>query len=80
MNKDYSSLHFPLPSQEDAFTFANEVGYPCLLRPSYVLRSVLTHTSANTCLSCCRTSAHFVYFVQKLVQNATAVLCEPCSQ
>lgn len=27
-----------LSSQEDAFTFANQVGYPCLLRPSYVLR------------------------------------------
>ncbi|KAF7709169.1 carbamoyl-phosphate synthase [ammonia], mitochondrial [Silurus meridionalis] len=26
-----------LSSLEDAFTFANEVGYPCLLRPSYVL-------------------------------------------
>ena len=24
--------------QEDAYSFANEVGYPCLLRPSYVLR------------------------------------------
>ncbi|MED6236879.1 Gly-Xaa carboxypeptidase, partial [Ataeniobius toweri] len=23
--------------QEDAFAFANQVGYPCLLRPSYVL-------------------------------------------
>ncbi|XP_026768709.3 carbamoyl-phosphate synthase [ammonia], mitochondrial [Pangasianodon hypophthalmus] len=26
-----------LSSLEDAFAFANEVGYPCLLRPSYVL-------------------------------------------
>ncbi|TKS67375.1 Carbamoyl-phosphate synthase [ammonia], mitochondrial [Collichthys lucidus] len=26
-----------LSSLEDAFTFANQVGYPCLLRPSYVL-------------------------------------------
>uniref|UniRef100_A0A8C7HTV5 carbamoyl-phosphate synthase (ammonia) n=1 Tax=Oncorhynchus kisutch TaxID=8019 RepID=A0A8C7HTV5_ONCKI len=27
-----------LSSLEDAFAFANKVGYPCLLRPSYVLR------------------------------------------
>lgn len=32
------SLCFSLRSQEDAITFADHVGYPCLLRPSYVLR------------------------------------------
>lgn len=32
------SVLFFSPSQEDAFAFANQVGYPCLLRPSYVLR------------------------------------------
>ena len=26
-----------LTSTEDALTFADEVGYPCLVRPSYVL-------------------------------------------
>uniref|UniRef100_A0A671WA97 carbamoyl-phosphate synthase (ammonia) n=1 Tax=Sparus aurata TaxID=8175 RepID=A0A671WA97_SPAAU len=61
-----------LSSLEDAFTFANEVGYPCLLRPSYVLRSVLTHTSANTCLSCCRTSEHPVV-ITKFIRGAREV-------
>lgn len=33
-----SSLLLCSSPQEDAFAFATRVGYPCLLRPSYVLR------------------------------------------
>lgn len=31
-------LYTCVSAQEDAFAFADLVGYPCLLRPSYVLR------------------------------------------
>lgn len=37
--------------QDDAFAFANQVGYPCLLRPSYVLRWDLV-PALRTCSTC----------------------------
>lgn len=50
--------------KDDAFAFANQVGYPCLLRPSYVLRWDLP-CPFTTCQMCecqcsCGYCQHFI--------------------
>ena len=39
----FYNFSFSIFFKEDALNFAATVGYPCLLRPSYVLRYQLTH-------------------------------------